>query len=98
MASADAKSGDHLGQGDNIASVRHDEGLARQDTAPEEGVLQKGPVIEKVDEFGAHAKTDPREIALVRKLDRHILVRTIYPAAAYLPTTYLGYSLRSCDC
>ena len=73
MASADAKSGDHLGQGDNIASVRHDEGLARQDTAPEEGVLQKGPVIEKVDEFGAHAKTDPREIALVRKLDRHIL-------------------------
>jgi hypothetical protein len=28
-----------------------------------------------VDKFGAHAKTDPREIKLVRKLDRYIMVR-----------------------
>ncbi|KAF5581885.1 hypothetical protein FPANT_8753 [Fusarium pseudoanthophilum] len=30
----------------------------------------KVPIMEKVDKFGAHAKTDPREIKLVKKLDR----------------------------
>jgi hypothetical protein len=35
----------------------------------------KLPVMEQVDRFGAHAKTDPREIKLVRKLDRYIMVR-----------------------
>jgi hypothetical protein len=29
---------------------------------------------EKVDEFGAHTKTDPKEISLVKKLDFYILV------------------------
>jgi hypothetical protein len=29
---------------------------------------------DKVDEFGAHTKTDPAEIKLVRKLDLYILV------------------------
>lgn len=29
----------------------------------------------KVDEFGARSKTNPEEIALVKKLDRTILVR-----------------------
>lgn len=33
------------------------------------------PTYEKVDEFGAHTKTDPKEIALVRKLDLFCLVR-----------------------
>uniref|UniRef100_A0A8H7NQB4 Major facilitator superfamily (MFS) profile domain-containing protein n=1 Tax=Bionectria ochroleuca TaxID=29856 RepID=A0A8H7NQB4_BIOOC len=40
------------------------------------GIATEGPfkpTYEKVDEFGAHAKTDPKEIALVRKLDLHIL-------------------------
>ena len=32
------------------------------------------PEIEKVDHFGAHTKTDPKEIALVRKLDIYMLV------------------------
>lgn len=32
------------------------------------------PKMEKVDEFGAHSKTDPREIALVKKIDWYILV------------------------
>ncbi|KAF7555293.1 hypothetical protein G7Z17_g2279 [Cylindrodendrum hubeiense] len=35
--------------------------------------FEKMPKIEKVDEFGAHAKTDPKEIALVKKLDRYML-------------------------
>ncbi|KAJ0276588.1 hypothetical protein COL26b_008692 [Colletotrichum chrysophilum] len=35
--------------------------------------LMKQPAIEKVDEFGAHTKTDPREIALVKKIDWYIL-------------------------
>jgi hypothetical protein len=34
----------------------------------------KLPVMDKVDKFGAHAKTDPREIRLVRKLDWYIMV------------------------
>ncbi|XP_014562302.1 hypothetical protein COCVIDRAFT_84502 [Bipolaris victoriae FI3] len=33
----------------------------------------KLPVMDKVDKFGAHAKTDPREIKLVRKLDYYIM-------------------------
>jgi hypothetical protein len=34
----------------------------------------KLPVMHQVDRFGAHAKTDPQEIKLVRKLDRYIMV------------------------
>lgn len=33
----------------------------------------------RMDKFGAHEKTDPREIALVRKLDRWIMVREERP-------------------
>jgi hypothetical protein len=32
------------------------------------------PIAEKQDYSGAHEKTDPREIALVKKLDRWIMV------------------------
>ncbi|GKT43483.1 putative transporter [Colletotrichum spaethianum] len=39
----------------------------------EDPALMKQPVIEKVDEFGAHTKTDPKEIALVKKIDWYIL-------------------------
>ncbi|CAH0045612.1 unnamed protein product [Clonostachys solani] len=56
-----------------IATVEENEnqiGL-QQTTTIEEGPFK--PTYEKVDEFGAHAKTDPKEIALVRKLDLHIL-------------------------
>lgn len=35
------------------------------------------PEIEKVDHFGAHTKTDPKEIALVRKLDIYMLVSSV---------------------
>lgn len=30
--------------------------------------------FQKMDEFGAHVKTDPKEIALVRKLDMYMMV------------------------
>lgn len=39
----------------------------------ESEVLKPVPVVEKVDYSGAHEKTDPREIALVKKLDRWIM-------------------------
>lgn len=34
------------------------------------------PAVDKIDYSGAHEKTDPREIALVKKLDRWIMVST----------------------
>lgn len=33
------------------------------------------PKYDKTDYSGAHEKTDPKEIALVKKLDRYIMVR-----------------------
>ena len=39
-----------------------------------DNVFEKFPRMDKVDEFGAHSKTDPAEIALVKKLDRYIIV------------------------
>jgi hypothetical protein len=42
----------------------------------DDAIFSKFPKMDKVDEFGAHAKTDPREIALVKKLDKYILVST----------------------
>lgn len=44
-------------------------------TVNDDGVLEKStPRIDKVDYSGAYEKTDPREIALVKKLDRWIMV------------------------
>jgi len=58
--------------------------MATSDKSPE---LYKGPMLEQVDDIndekrpqvktdysGAREKTDPREIALVKKLDRWIMV------------------------
>ena len=41
--------------------------------------IMKGDALhfDKVDEFGAHAKTDPREIKLVKKLDLYIMVSSV---------------------
>lgn len=50
--------------------------IERADTNNDGVFEKKAPTMDKVDEFGAHAKTDPKEIALVRKLDMHILVWT----------------------
>jgi hypothetical protein len=46
------------------------------DTATEKHVL---PDVAAVDYSGAHEKTDPKEIALVRKLDRYIMVGVFQP-------------------
>ncbi|KAF1736421.1 hypothetical protein CRV24_002026 [Beauveria bassiana] len=50
---------------------------AKQQNEPmvvEEEYSQKPvPQVEKVDYSGAHEKTDPKEIALVKKLDRWIM-------------------------
>lgn len=40
-----------------------------------EKLQHEAQVNENLDKFGASAKTDPREIALVRKLDWYIMVR-----------------------
>lgn len=54
---------------DNVAHVE-----AKDTALSTDGQFQKMPTIEKVDAFGAHTKTDPKEIALVRKLDWYMLV------------------------
>lgn len=52
------------------AEVVQDEGLFQTDT----NTLEKPiPAVQSVDYSGAHEKTDPREIALVKKLDRWIM-------------------------
>lgn len=44
-------------------------------TVNDDGVLEKKtPRVGKVDYSGAYEKTDPKEIALVKKLDRWIMV------------------------
>lgn len=42
--------------------------------SPDHDDVQKPVNGEKLDEFGASAKTDPKEIALVKKLDWHMMV------------------------
>ncbi|KAF5024482.1 hypothetical protein F66182_3422 [Fusarium sp. NRRL 66182] len=52
----------------------HNDHIERVETGTNnDAVFSKFPKMDKVDEFGAHAKTDPREIALVKKLDRYII-------------------------
>lgn len=60
----------------------------------------KMPAMDKVDEFGAHAKTDPREIALVKKLDRYIIVSvSIIPQhlLTFQPMLWLMYLFNFLD-
>lgn len=52
-----------------MPQVVHNDGLFQANT-----IEKPIPVVEKVDYSGAHEKTDPREIALVKKLDRWIMV------------------------
>lgn len=58
--------------------VAQDNQIERIETAQDDGLFAKFPRMDKVDEFGAHSKTDPREIALVKKLDRYIIVSIYY--------------------
>ncbi|KAJ9638828.1 hypothetical protein H2199_006688 [Coniosporium tulheliwenetii] len=52
----------------SIVSVRN-----RSIVDYEDGMEKPVPIVEKADWSGAHEKTDPKEIALVRKLDRWIM-------------------------
>jgi hypothetical protein len=58
---------------DDVAQNDHIE-RAETTATNDDAVFSKFPKMDKVDEFGAHAKTDPREIALVKKLDKYIIV------------------------
>lgn len=51
--------------------VHQDDALFR--TASEAGPEKPVPRVDKVDYSGAYEKTDPKEIALVKKLDRWIM-------------------------
>jgi len=70
--------GDESKRDDDVTRNDHIE-RAETTATNDDAVFSKFPKMDKVDEFGAHAKTDPREIALVKKLDRYILVSV--PAA-----------------
>jgi MFS family permease len=56
---------DHI---DSTKDKRNDAEMF-EDVGPEKPI----PTAEKYDRFGAHEKTDPKEIALVKKLDRWIM-------------------------
>jgi len=70
--------GGHDHKPDDTARNEHIErALDNVESRPnDDAIFSKFPKMDKVDEFGAHAKTDPREIALVKKLDKYILVRS----------------------
>ncbi|KAI7912236.1 hypothetical protein M9X92_010135 [Pyricularia oryzae] len=64
----------------------------------EEGLFKNGPMVDKVDQFGSHIKTDPREIALVKKLDWHILyLRLTYTNLRNQPILWLMYLFNYLD-
>lgn len=56
-----------------IAGTNH---VDRVETQDNDISLAKVEVDAELDEFGARSKTNPAEIALVKKLDRTILVST----------------------
>lgn len=47
--------------------------MLEQQMTRDEGILKPVPIVKKTDYSGAYEKTDPREIALVKKLDRWIM-------------------------
>lgn len=66
----------HISQPDAVGTAQHNEDKVHriETTQDNDGVFEKGPHTEKMDEFGSHAKTDPLEIALVKRLDWYMLV------------------------
>lgn len=62
-----------------------------EDTQPKTTILHD----ENVDEFGSYAKTDPRETALVRKLDLHLMVsRPRDTFCLYWRSVYVNVAVR----
>lgn len=67
--------GGHIDTMDNEkAGITYADNVERIRTADTDIPPEKLAVEAKVDEFGARSKIDPKEIALVKKLDRTILV------------------------
>lgn len=69
-----------MSTGNNMmASTSHDDkdAISHVEAADDDDV-QKPANGEKVDEFGASAKTDSKEIALVKKLDWHMMVGALF--------------------
>ena len=58
-------------------TAHDDKGNISHVEAPDHDEINKPASGEKLDEFGASAKTDPKEIALVRKLDFHMMVSAV---------------------
>lgn len=56
-----------------MPSEKNDVVMLEQSQTRDTEMLKSVPMVEKVDYSGAHEKTDPREIALVKKLDRWIM-------------------------
>ena len=58
-----------------VATVEHvDNKVDRVDKADAGSMMKEVGAEDNLDRFGAWKKTDPAEIALVRKLDWHIMV------------------------
>lgn len=74
MATEQPKSGPPGVEPDSIGTAQHNDNQLLERTVTGNDDIQKIPVMDQVDEFGAHAKTDPKEITLVKKLDYFILV------------------------
>lgn len=70
--------------------------IERTETNDNDMSLDKVAAAAAIDEFGARSKTNPAEIALVKKLDRTILVSPLLPltSAANLRSPCCG----SCTC
>lgn len=70
--SDDGMATDKSSHNDEKAAVHH---IDRKESPVAESEPEKAlPAMRKVDYSGAYEKTDPKEIALVKKLDRWIMV------------------------
>lgn len=68
--------------------------MLEQTQTRDEELMKPIPMVGKVDYSGAHEKTDPREIALVKKLDRWIMpmLWSMYWLNYLGKTLYFGHS------
>lgn len=61
------------------------------------GDVEKSEQIPQYDKFGSAAKVDPKEIALVRKIDCYMMVLTAYPLLlCYGPLTAFSQRCGRC--
>lgn len=86
MATASATATDNITKPSDSQADRIDH---VEDTQPRTAILGE----KNVDQFGSYTKTDPREIALVRKLDLHLMVSRprICPACILVAQRLRGF-------